>query len=75
MSYCPNPNCTSTSFESVPATPGGVYGSKMLFVQCAGCKTVVGVSDTYSILGQLYNIRDWLKAYAHKVGVPYKETY
>jgi hypothetical protein len=75
MSYCLNPNCTCQSFEAVLGTPGGVYGHKMILVQCTGCKCIVGVSDPYSILGELYNIRDWIKEYSKKVGVPFVQTY
>jgi hypothetical protein len=75
MAVCPKPNCNNSSFEASYQSVAGVYGTNMILVQCSLCKTVVGVSDKYEILGQLYNIRDWIKAYAAKAGVPFQPHY
>jgi hypothetical protein len=78
MAVCPKPGCGSQQFEAVMANVGGVWagsGHPMVSVQCVSCKTLITMLDPTPILGQLYNIRDWIKEYGQKVGVPFKPNY
>ena len=53
MSKCPR--CDSTSFEMVEHTPSG-SSFKLMFIQCAFCKSVVGVMDYYNIGSRLLEL-------------------
>ena len=55
------PKCESGTFETKEAVPRG-SGFKVVFIQCASCGAVVGVTD-------LYNIPVLLEKIAKKLGV------
>ena len=53
MSRCPK--CESSRFDMQEATPRGSR-FKVMFIQCASCGTVVGVTDWYNtsnLLGKI----------------------
>lgn len=47
-SKCPNPNCSSSSFETEIESPKN-SNFKLQFIRCSSCGTVVGTQDYYNI--------------------------
>ncbi|WP_405604192.1 hypothetical protein [Polaribacter sp. Asnod1-A03] len=47
-SKCPNPECSSSSFECEIETPRN-SNFKLQFIRCSSCGTVVGTQDYYNI--------------------------
>ena len=60
--------CDSTRFEMKEFTPDGATHTVM-FVQCAVCGAVVGVTDVYAVGSMVNQTKSTLRTIAEKLGI------
>jgi uncharacterized OB-fold protein len=60
--------CNSTRFEMKEFTPDEAT-HKVMFVQCAVCGTVVGVTDVYAVGSMVNQTKSTLRTIADKLGI------
>ncbi len=51
------PKCGNQSFEMVSGEPGN-WRFKIMFVQCASCKTVVGTMDYFNLSTLIHELNE-----------------